>query len=354
MRILALGSRSPDALGGAERSLARLILRLARRHKVTLAVPSFDLPCDAGPKDGLVNLELLPAPMEAQQLAQILSKLTAIGNKPDIILTFDKGCFKNPHILKTLHYHLPQVPLVAKESTVGKFRRLLLETLAPERKHLVNQAISRMVCVSQRVREDFERAGLFDGRLVDIPNGVDTDRFRPTTKEEKIRLRRNLGLPTVEVPLFLVAGRFADKKNLDIVFGAWFELERRLGDFGFLVLLGAPHKPYDIPLTRLFTEELKNIRIVPPVQRDEVLVTWYQACDFLLSPTSREGLSNVCLEAMSSGMFPIVSQASGYEDLILGPETGLVIEERNTSQLIKAMEHVIEDTKLFCQRGRTP
>ncbi|MBF0609993.1 MAG: glycosyltransferase family 4 protein [Magnetococcales bacterium] len=353
MKILALGSRPPDALGGAERSLARLMMRLARTHEVLLAVPGQSLPCDPGPQDGQPELVALPETMEPEILERILCKRIAAGWKPDILVTFDKGCFKNPGILEVLRRHLPDTPLVVKESTEGKFRRLLSETLPPAQGRYVLENIHRMVCVSKRVRANFEEANLFPGRLVDIPNGVDTNRFHPVTPAEKIRIRQSLGLPDEKMPLFLVAGRFAEKKNLDMVFGAWFDLERRLGNFGFLLLLGAPHKAYDVPLLDLFRRELKNVRIVAPVQKDENLARWYQACDFLLAPTSREGLSNVCLEGMSSGLFPVVSRASGYEDLVQGAETGLLVEERNTSQLIRAMELILKDPASFSERGRT-
>src|SRR6185312_14836287 len=62
-----------------------------------------------------------------------------------------------------------------------------------------------------------------------IPNGIDTGRFAPAAREEKIALRRALGLPT-DRTIFIYTGRICRAKGLLELMNVWERLaDRRLG-----------------------------------------------------------------------------------------------------------------------------
>lgn len=59
--------------------------------------------------------------------------------------------------------------------------------------------------------------------------------------------------------------------------------------------------------------------------------------EFFLMPSQYEGLGNSCLEAMSSGLIPIVNNVPGLKDLVLNDFDGLVVnfnDETNVAQKI--------------------
>lgn len=342
MRVLAIAGRPLDSLGGAERSLARLCRALARRCEVLVLVPGGGLPFDDAGGVALARLD-------PDDPAATFARIRDAGGAPDIVYLSDKALIREPARLAALVAAFPRARVVFKESTDGKLLKRLA-ALPPAAAEEVERSIRAVVCVSARIRESFERSGLFDGRLASIPNGVDTEVFRPAAEGEREEIRARLGLPPA-VPTFLFAGRFAEKKNLDVVYGAWLDRERRQGPGARLVLVGRAHKHYDEGILRLLREDLRSVTFAGPFRTDEEMLPFYRACDFFLAPTSREGLSNAFLEAAACGLYPVVSRASGYADVVADERSGILVEERNTSAVIRALDAILADPDEYRRRG---
>ncbi len=350
MKVLAVSGRPLDGLGGAERSLARLCGALSRRCRVTILAPGDRLPMPFDPEAPL-EIRSYPDHPDGEGLDAALDVLPGDGEPPGIIYLPDKAAIKRPERLARLRRRWPSARVVFKESTDGKLLKLLDRMDGPAARAVVD-AIDSVVCVSSAIESRFAADGRFADRLVRIPNGVDTARFSPVSPQRRRAIRNALGLPAHR-PVCLFAGRFADKKNLDVIYGAWLTGERQWGRWATLVLVGAPHKPYDEEILRLMTETLETIRVVGPFRRDDEMVQWMRAADVFLAPTSREGLSNAFLEACSCGLYPVVSTASGYGDVISDETVGIQVEERNTSDVIRALDRIRRDPETFRDRGRT-
>ena len=350
VRVLAVSGRPLDGLGGAERSLARLCGALARRCRVTILAPGNRLPMPSDPEAPL-EIRSYPDGPDDEGLDAALNALPGDGDPPEIIYLPDKAAIKRPERLARLRRRCPSARVVFKESTDGKLLKLLDRMDGPAARAVVD-AIDSVVCVSSAIESRFRADGRFADRLVRIPNGVDTARFSPVSPQRRRAIRQTLSLPDHQ-PVCLFAGRFADKKNLDVIYGAWLTGEKKWGRWAALVLVGAPHKPYDEEIIRLMTETLQTIRVVGPFRRDDEMVQWMRAADVFLAPTSREGLSNAFLEACSCGLYPVVSTASGYGDVITDETVGIRVEERNTSDVIRALDRIRRDPETFRERGRT-
>src|SRR5262249_56233411 len=65
-----------------------------------------------------------------------------------------------------------------------------------------------------------------DARAIEIPNGIDTARFTPATREEQAARRCRLRLP-IEGTGILFVGFFSRDKRPDLLCDAWIELSRR-------------------------------------------------------------------------------------------------------------------------------
>ena len=340
-RLVAISGRPWNAMGGAERSLARLCRALAERCDVDVIAPVGPEPDARSPAAARLHVHQAD-PACAEDLARALHALSTGGPPPRWVYLSDKTLFKAPALLALVRQLLPSARVLFKESTEGKLLRVLA-ALTPGDRAECEAAIDRVVCISSRIRRVFEQSGLWRGRLVDIPNGVDTQIFFPATAAEKTALRTRLSLSPAG-PVVIFAGRFAEKKNLDVVYGAWHELEGRRIHCGQLVLVGAAHKRYDEGILRLMRQDLRSVRIVGPFRHDAEIVPWYRAADVFLAPTSREGLSNAFLEACACGLYPVVSRASGYEDVITDAGFGRLVEERNTSDVIHALEAICSES----------
>jgi glycosyltransferase involved in cell wall biosynthesis len=334
VNVLAISSRPLDGLGGAERSLGRLCRALAQFCPLQIAlIPAAGQPERAGP-----------------QAADDERDWPNIELPVDVIYLGDNFCLKNTQWLRMLKQKFPQAKFIFKETTIGKLIRILQRLPSIDAVFCL-QTLDAIVCTSWRIQQTFQALDGYHGHLLRIPNGVDTRVFAPLDPESKRQLRMRLGLPA-DRPVVLFSGRFAEKKNLDIIYGAWLDMEKRLGDWGQLVLVGKVHKHYDEGIVRLMREDLRTVRFAGPYSLDEELAPWYQVSDFFLAPTSREGLSNAFLEACACGLYPVVTASSGYEDVLASPDLGMLVEERNTSDVIRCLEALRADPPEYQRRGR--
>ncbi|MBO0995913.1 glycosyltransferase family 4 protein [Bacillus sp. SD088] len=160
-----------------------------------------------------------------------------------------------------------------------------------------------------------------------IPLGVDSHTsFFPRDNRQ---IRANLNLP-VEGVLFLWLGRFSDtdKADLSIIIRVFEKLIRISYNPTYLILAGDDKYEYSNYIEGLSSSYgiSDNILIYrnPPKQMTELL---YAASDVFLSPADsiQESFGITVLEAMASGLPVIVSDWSGYRDIVTQGETGYLV-----------------------------
>ena len=184
--------------------------------------------------------------------------------------------------------------------------------------------------------------GLDRARFEFIPNGVDLQRFRPASVDVRREFRRQLGIP-LDHPVVLFVGFFSREKNPDVLFEAWLALIDR-GVASTLVLVGATQGSYyeiDAGLVERITAKAARLgmtdRIVF-VESTDHIEQYYRAADVFALPTAREGLPNVLLEAMASGVPPVITRLAGVTDWIVDPGvTGELVSAVDSSAFADAM-----------------
>lgn len=103
---------------------------------------------------------------------------------------------------------------------------------------------------------------------------------------------------------------------------------------------------------RQFAEQLgiaESIRWHGWLPRSE-LRRAYQSADCLVNPSLYEGMPNVALEAMASGLPVIASRIAGNETLVLEGETGFLFDLQERDGLISALKRM-EDVDLRRRMG---
>jgi glycosyltransferase involved in cell wall biosynthesis len=195
------------------------------------------------------------------------------------------------------------------------------------------QRFDRYVATSREIREEFAEVGFNTGRVVHLPNAVDTHRYRPVEDAaEKARLRAELGLPSE--PLAIFVGALLPRKNVQFLLDAWKRLKDR-GVQGKLLLLG----PTDLNgqgRTTTYVEQLKEF-VDTHGLRDHVLflgfrenvADYLRASDAFLFATRLEGMPNVLLEAMACGLPTVSSRVSGVGELIQHGKNGFLIDQED-------------------------
>jgi len=141
-----------------------------------------------------------------------------------------------------------------------------------------------------------------------LPNGVDSRRFHPVSIDERLALRRSLGLPE-EAVIFLFTGRFVFSKGIDQLVKA-FEIfiTGRGEENSILCLVGSGEgqaEAVDIPTA-------PEICSWSPVEDVSPLL---QAADVFVFPSRREGLPNAVLEALAVGLPCVLSNIEPHREL---------------------------------------
>jgi glycogen(starch) synthase len=165
--------------------------------------------------------------------------------------------------------------------------------------------------------------------LVVIPNGVDTDLFTPDISQDKNEWLR-----------LLYVGRLVRSKGVDLVLAALRDLPRvRLRIVG------------DGPERGSLTLLARDLGIEDRVEfsgwlgRPALPQQYHWANAFVLL-SEEEGMSNVLLEAMASGLPIIASDNYANRELVEPGENGRLVSSRNRSELAQAIRQLLDDADL--------
>jgi glycosyltransferase involved in cell wall biosynthesis len=180
------------------------------------------------------------------------------------------------------------------------------------------------------------------------PNGVDTNRFRPASRDEAVALRRTLGWPETE-PIVLFVGFFSRDKRPDLLFRAW----RRLATSGIrarLVYVGAKSAGYyeiDRSLARQIradAAELGHDNLVMFVEPTNEIERLFRAADVFVLPSAREAHPLALLEAMACGLPSIATRLPGATDVLIEDGVnGLLVPLDDEQALANAMLSMLID-----------
>jgi glycosyltransferase involved in cell wall biosynthesis len=180
------------------------------------------------------------------------------------------------------------------------------------------------------LRERLGGAPRLRARLELIPLGVDTERFRPPTVDERRARRQMLGISDDEIVVLFV-GRLSHhaKAHPFPMFHGLSQAARATGKKVHLLLAGWAAAP------EIQNAFLDGARVFAPNVRVSMIdgtdprfrfAVW-QAADLFTSLVDniQETFGLVIVEAMASGLPVIATDWNGYRDLVLEGETGYLI-----------------------------
>jgi glycosyltransferase involved in cell wall biosynthesis len=202
--------------------------------------------------------------------------------------------------------------------------------------------------VSPHLSDEFRRSGLPAGKLVDAPNGVDLERFRPASAHERAALRDQLGLPP-DAAIVLFVGFFSRDKRPDLLLDAWMRVAQRIGQAIVLVCVGATRSAYfevDPRLAEGMRERADaaglggRLMFVEPTNE---LDRYFRSADVFALPSAREAMPMALLEAMACGLPCVAWRLPRVTDVIVDDGlSGLLVD--STDRLADALESLVTDT----------
>lgn len=185
----------------------------------------------------------------------------------------------------------------------------------------------RLTACSPELARRIEAIGFDAERSHVIPYGVDVALFRPDPARRAI-WRERLQIPA-NAPLVLGVGRMATKKGFHVLVGALAELFARAPETR-LVLAGGGDRLEEL---RRDAGPFGDRVLFPGPVLHDTLPDLYRAADLFVLPAIHDakgnvdGLPNVILEAMASGLPVVASAISGIPLAVTHGETGLLVPE---------------------------
>jgi glycosyltransferase involved in cell wall biosynthesis len=185
------------------------------------------------------------------------------------------------------------------------------------------------ISICRPIRQELERIGVPPERIHDIANGVDTARFRPASADERLELRRALGLPAG--PLVVYAGRLEQVKGVDLLLRAW----PAVAGGAHLCIVGDGD---DREALQAQAAGLRGVRFHGAVTDVAPLL---RAADACVLPSRGEGLPVALLEAMSTGLPVVATAVGGVPEAVENGRTGLLVPPEDPGALAEALRRAL-------------
>lgn len=224
------------------------------------------------------------------------------------------------------------------------------DRLMPIKARLINRGSSRIVFVSDRLKENFSRKyGFSLKKSVTIYNGVDTSVFQPA---KDVSLRKELGLGPENV-LIGAVGNIRPAKGYECLIKAARLVCDTYPECKFVIAGEGSGTLYEELLNLRKRLNLEGSVFFLGFREDTAKVL--NNLDVFVLPSVSEGFSIATIEAMACGLPVVATCSGGPEEIISNGETGLLVEVGSSEQTALAIEGLFRDwpaAKILAAAGR--
>ena len=207
--------------------------------------------------------------------------------------------------------------------------------------------VDRYVSLSSQITEELKSLPLDRAKAVEIPQGVNTERFRIADPQEQARLRKELKLP--ERPIALYTGVFDSRKNVEWLVNTWMRHCEKFPGWCLLLVGPTSRDQRDAGLRERLISLVRQAQLENDILfRDfsPVPENYYRCADLFILPSHNEGLPNVVLEAMSCGLPCVVTRISGTTDLIDHNVSGMLFAVNDEASFLQAILPLMHSREL--------
>lgn len=213
--------------------------------------------------------------------------------------------------------------------------------------------VGACVAISRDLENEFIEAGMQRQRVHFLRNGVDTQAFCPVGAADKRQLRSALDLPESR-PVFLYVGVMDARKNIAWLVDRWTE-SNGFGTNAVLVAVGPQSRddPEGVLLKKLQDAARRHPMLMIIRNFESDIHHYYKAADLLILPSYKEGLPNVVLEAMASGLACVAARSSGTSELVQDGVTGFTYTPDDGQDFERALKACLSlGVELLGKRAR--
>ena len=319
MRVLMVCYRYPPDLGGVETAARSLATALARAGHEIRVLAGADVATEQRASEDGVDVIRIPMPKGCAAGARYTARVLAAARrlpKPDVVHAHIASA---PAVAAAILGRRWRVPVVVKPSSGaesgGNLHAMASRGLGSLRVSFLRRRVDAFVAISPGIARDLASAWRVPAaKIVEIPNGVDLERFPPNESRMTGRRKKN----------YLYVGRlWIKQKALDLLIEAW----KKAAEPGTLTLVGDGPDRGSLEALAPATVHFAGAVADPS--------PYYEEADVFVLPSRWEGLSNAILEASAAGL-PVIATAVGGTPAILG-DAGLLVPPDDVGALADAL-----------------
>jgi alpha-maltose-1-phosphate synthase len=215
------------------------------------------------------------------------------------------------------------------------------------------ESADAIIAVSDGMRADVLTAypNVDPAKVVTIRNGVDVDRFKPTTNSA---LLTELG---IDGRYAIFVGRITRQKGLAHLLRAWQNVP---AEYGLVLAAGSPDEETIGNEVKALIEELQktrpNVIWIPEMLPHEKLCALLTSADLFICPSIYEPLGIVNLEAMACETAVLATRVGGIPEVVADGSTGKLVNYAGDgvtleSDLSTAINELMREPALLKQFG---
>ncbi len=201
--------------------------------------------------------------------------------------------------------------------------------------------VNSIIAISAFVKSILVSQGVPDSRIEVIYSGVDVDRFRMPTPEDRARIRKDLQLNEELPVLGNVAALTGHKDHTSLI-----ECIRILRDRGIkmhVLILGAGPERRKVEELILRYDLSRTIKLLG--YREDI-GDYFGIFDIFIMSSRDEGLGTSIIDALAKGLPVIATDAGGIPEILGKNEYGIVVPKQNPNALADAVQRMISDREL--------
>ncbi len=180
------------------------------------------------------------------------------------------------------------------------------------------QAADFVFSYGSKVTDIVQSIPVADNKIIELPTGIEEAWLNTESIAERTILR------------FLFVGRFERRKGMEELHQAIQKLRTSHAEFHFIG-----------PIPEI--KKIADSRVIyhGALDKQDAVRALFQTCDVLICPSYSEGMPNVILEAMASGL-AILATDVGAINLLVGAENGILFKLEDLNKLETYIQQFIE------------
>ncbi|MFQ5965038.1 MAG: glycosyltransferase family 4 protein [Candidatus Scalinduaceae bacterium] len=326
-------------IAGGEQSLLQLVLNLPRASYNPTVLCSSEGP--------------LVERLRETNIDVIVSKISGIRNpfefikkifflidfirKRDIHIVHTNGI----NVIASFVTRLTSAKLLIHFRTVHPLNRLDMVCL---------MFANRIITISEASRSQLLYLGYNASKITKIFNAVDLNDYDGVSDPYLIKKRFNIKMDKIVIS---VVGRIEPWKGIDYLIDALKDVSQM---FPNILLLIVGDYEDNLEYYKTLKSQIIRINIEDYVRFTgfvEDIPSLMMATDILISPSLREAFGRVLIEGMAASRPVIATRVGGIPEVVIDGKTGILVESRNSAELVRAITKLIEEKDLRLRLGES-